>query len=114
MTSLPDLHGVCPPRFNAVKDAFAANFTDAPGGLNELAARFSVTIDGEAAVDLWAGSADLAGTRPFAGDTLVPVFSTGKAVMAVMIARCVDRGCCPMRTGSPTTGRPSARPARTS
>lgn len=92
MTSLPDLHGVCPPRFNAVKDAFAANFTDAPEGLNELAARFSVTIDGEVAVDLWAGSADLAGTRPFAEDTLVPVFSTGKAVMALMIARCVDRG----------------------
>ncbi|ASD26862.1 serine hydrolase domain-containing protein [Brevundimonas diminuta] len=92
MTSLPDLHGVCPPRFNAVKDAFAANFTDAPEGLNELAARFSVTIDGEVAVDLWAGSTDLAGTKPFAEDTLVPVFSTGKAVMALMIARCVDKG----------------------
>ena len=92
MTSLPDLHGVCPPRFNAVKDAFAANFTDAPEGLNELAARFSVTLDGETTVDLWAGSADLAGTKPFAEDTLVPVFSTGKAVMALMIARCVDKG----------------------
>ncbi|KAK0350121.1 hypothetical protein LTR94_030304, partial [Friedmanniomyces endolithicus] len=92
MTNLPDLHGVCPPRFNAVKDAFAANFTDAPEGLNELAARFSVTIDGEVAVDLWAGSADLAGNTPFAEDTLVPVFSTGKAVMALMIARCVDKG----------------------
>ncbi|CAM2737130.1 class A beta-lactamase-related serine hydrolase [Brevundimonas diminuta] len=92
MTSLPDLHGVCPPRFNAVKDAFAANFTDAPEGLNELAARFSVTIDGEVAVDLWAGSADLAGNTPFTEDTLVPVFSTGKAVMALMIARCVDKG----------------------
>ena len=38
----PDIHGLCPPRFAAVKDAFAANFTDAPEGLNELAARFSV------------------------------------------------------------------------
>jgi CubicO group peptidase (beta-lactamase class C family) len=92
MTTLPDLHGLCPARFNAVKDAFAANFTDAPEGLNELAARFSVVIDGEVAVDLWAGSADLAGTKAFAEDTLVPVFSTGKAVMALMIARCVDKG----------------------
>lgn len=92
MTSLPDLHGVCPPRFNAVKDAFAANFTDAPEGLNELAARFSVTLDGEVAVDLWAGSADTAGRTPFTDRTLVPVFSTGKAVMALMIARCVDKG----------------------
>ena len=92
MTSLPDLHGVCPPRFNAVKDAFAANFTDAPEGLNELAARFSVTIDGAVAVDLWAGSADLAGTKPFAEDTLVPVFSTGKAVMALLMATAVEAG----------------------
>ncbi|MFK0297660.1 serine hydrolase domain-containing protein [Brevundimonas sp. NPDC090276] len=92
MTQAPDIHGLCPARFNAVKDAFAANFTDAPEGLNELAARFSVTIDGEVAVDLWAGSADTAGRTPFAENTLVPVFSTGKAVMALMIARCVDKG----------------------
>ena len=92
MTQAPEIHGSCPARFNAVKDAFAANFVEAPEGLNELAARFSVTIDGEVAVDLWAGSADLAGTTPFTEETLVPVFSTGKAVMALMIARCVDRG----------------------
>jgi CubicO group peptidase (beta-lactamase class C family) len=92
MTAQPEIHGLCPARFNAVKDAFAANFTDAPEGLNELAARFSVTVDGEVAVDLWAGSADVAGRTPFTEETLVPVFSTGKAVMALMIARCVDKG----------------------
>jgi CubicO group peptidase (beta-lactamase class C family) len=92
MTDLPEIHGLCPARFNAVKDAFAANFVDAPEGLNELAARFSVTIDGEVAVDLWAGSADTAGRTPFTENSLVPVFSTGKAVMALMIARCVDKG----------------------
>ena len=42
LMTAPDIHGVCPPRFAAVKDAFAANFTDAPEGLNEQAARFSV------------------------------------------------------------------------
>lgn len=92
MTALPDIQGVCPPRFAAVKDAFAANFTDAPEGLDELAARFSVVVDGETAIDLWAGSADTARTALFTADTLVPVFSTGKAVMALMIAACVDRG----------------------
>ena len=92
MTQAPEIHGLCPARFNAVKDAFAANFVDAPQGLNELAARFSVVIDGEVALDLWAGSADLAGHKPFTEDSLVPVFSTGKAVMALMIARCVDKG----------------------
>jgi len=42
MTTAPEISGVCPPRFHAVKDAFAANFTHAPDGLNEQAARFSV------------------------------------------------------------------------
>jgi len=90
--SLPDIHGPCPERFARVRDAFAANFTDAPEGLNELGARFSVCIAGERVVDLWAGHADTARTRPFAADTLVPVFSTGKAIMALMMATAVERG----------------------
>jgi len=92
MIPLPDIHGPCPSRFTAVKDAFAANFTGAPEGLNEQAARFSVCIGGETVIDLWAGWADAAKTRPFAEDTLAPVFSTGKAVMALLIATCVERG----------------------
>ncbi|MDI6624195.1 MAG: serine hydrolase domain-containing protein [Brevundimonas sp.] len=92
MSDLPEIHGVCPPRFAAVKDAFSANFIDAPEGLNELAAGFSVCIEGETIVDLRAGYADTARTRPFEADTLVPVFSTGKAVMAALIALCVERG----------------------
>lgn len=92
MTDLPEIHGVCPPRFAAVKDAFAANFTDAPEGLNELAAGFSVCVYGETVIDLRAGWADTARTNPFGADTLVPVFSTGKAVMATLIALCVERG----------------------
>ena len=92
MTDLPEIHGVCPPRFAAVKDAFAANFTDAPEGLNERAARFSVCIEGEAVIDLWAGWADAAKTVPYGETTLTPVFSTGKAVMALLIAGCVERG----------------------
>lgn len=92
MSDLPEIHGDCPPRFTAVKDAFAANFTEAPEGLNELAAAFSVAIDGETVIDLRAGWADTARTRPFEADTLTPVFSTGKAVMALLIALCVERG----------------------
>ena len=78
MTDLPEIHGVCPPEFAAVKDAFAANFTDAPEGLNEQGARFSVRIGGETVIDLWGGSADVAGHRPFDDRTLTPVFSTGR------------------------------------
>jgi CubicO group peptidase (beta-lactamase class C family) len=90
--TLPDIHGLCPPRFAAVKDAFAANFTDAPEGLNEQAARVSVCIGGEVVVDLWAGWADAAKTVPYGETTLTPVFSTGKAVMMLLIATCVERG----------------------
>jgi CubicO group peptidase (beta-lactamase class C family) len=89
---MTDISGICPARFSAVKDAFAANFTDAPEGLNEQAARFSVCIEGETVIDLWGGRADAAGTQAFGPDTLVPVFSTGKAIMALMIATCVERG----------------------
>jgi CubicO group peptidase (beta-lactamase class C family) len=92
MTFLPDIHGVCPPRFAAVKDAFAANFVEAPEGLDEQGARFSLCVDGEAVVDLIGGWADAARTIPYAENTLTPVFSTGKAVMALLVATCVERG----------------------
>ena len=88
----PDISGLCPPRFAAVKDAFARNFTDAPEGLNEQAARFSVVIAGETVVDLWAGQADPRAGTPFTDRTLTPVFSTGKAIMALLMASAVQRG----------------------
>ena len=92
MTDAPDIRGRCPARFGAVKDAFAANFTDAPEGLNELGARFTVCVRGEAVIDLWAGHADTACAAPFTDTTLAPVYSTGKAVMALMMATAVERG----------------------
>jgi CubicO group peptidase (beta-lactamase class C family) len=88
----PQISGLCPPRFAAVKDAFARNFTDAPEGLNEQAARFSVVVAGETVLDLWAGDADPREKTPFTDRTLTPVFSTGKAVMALLIASAVQRG----------------------
>ena len=93
MTDSPlEISGVCPARFAGVKDAFAANFSDAPEGLNEQAARFSICIEGETVIDLWAGHADAGRTVPFTETTLTPVFSTGKAVMALLIATAVERG----------------------
>ena len=83
-----EIGGICPPKFAAVKDAFAANFAEG----KERGARFSAVIDGETVLDIWGGNADREGTVPFSDTTLTPVFSTGKAVMAVMIARLVDAG----------------------
>ena len=58
----------------------------------ELGARFTLCLDGEVALDLWGGFADRARSRPFGPDTLVPVFSTGKAIASLMIARLVHQG----------------------
>ena len=83
-----DIAGRAAPRFAAVKDAFAANFAD--GG--ELGARFTLVEAGEVVVDLWAGYADRHGTKPFDERTLTPVFSTTKALAALLMARLVDQG----------------------
>lgn len=83
-----EIHGVCPGRFAAVRDAFAANFEAGA----ELGARFSLVEAGEVVIDLWAGFADRARTRAFDATTLTPVFSTTKAVAALMIARLADAG----------------------
>ncbi|HEY3813359.1 MAG TPA: serine hydrolase domain-containing protein [Caulobacteraceae bacterium] len=87
-TYAPDIQGTAPARFARVKDAFAANFA---GGA-ELGARFTLCIDGEPVVDLWGGHADRQRTKPFEANTLAPVYSTGKAVMALMMATLVERG----------------------
>jgi CubicO group peptidase (beta-lactamase class C family) len=83
-----DVHGTCAPRFAAIRDAFAENF--AAG--REVGASFAVTLDGEPVVDLWGGHADAAGTRPWAEDTIVNVFSTTKAMTATVAHMLVDRG----------------------
>lgn len=71
-----------------MREAFAANFAEG----SELGARFSLVRDGELVVDLWAGHADRARSRAFDDQTLTPVFSTTKAVAAILIARLVDQG----------------------
>lgn len=83
-----DIAGLAPPRFATVKDAFAANFADG----EELGARFTLVEAGEVVLDLWAGYADRHGTKPFDERTLTPVFSTTKALAALLMARLVDQG----------------------
>ncbi|HUO22048.1 MAG TPA: serine hydrolase domain-containing protein [Caulobacteraceae bacterium] len=80
---------LCPPKFEAVRQAFIANFE---GELAELGARFCAAIDGEIVLDLWGGHADRARTRPFDDKTLTPVFSSSKAAAALMCALAVGRG----------------------
>jgi len=84
----PPIHGFCDPRFGAVKAALATNFREH----GEVGAAVAVSIDGELVVDLWAGWMDEARTRPWQRDTLVNVFSVGKAVATVSLLMLVERG----------------------
>ncbi|MFL5297745.1 MAG: serine hydrolase domain-containing protein [Phenylobacterium sp.] len=83
-----EIGGHAPARFAAVKDAFAANFEAG----EELGARFTLVRAGEVVVDLWAGHADRRRTRSFDDTTLTPVFSTTKAIAALLVARLGDQG----------------------
>ena len=82
-----ETHGSCKPGFEAVRDAFEANFTD---GL-ELGAAAAVTVDGEFVVDVWGGDADRDGTR-WHSDTIVNVYSTTKTMAATCMLMLADRG----------------------
>ena len=83
-----EIAGLAPARFGAVKDAFAASFEAG----EELGARFTLVEAGEVVLDIWAGHADRRRTTAWDERTLAPVFSTTKAVAALMIARLVDQG----------------------
>ena len=89
---MSDVQGLCIERFAPVRDAFAASFASG----EELGAGFAFAVDGELVVDLTGGMAEKAhadqAARPFLPDTLVPIFSTTKALAALMVARLVDRG----------------------
>jgi CubicO group peptidase (beta-lactamase class C family) len=82
------LAGSCDARFDAVRDAFGENF----GVRGEVGASVCLRIGGTAVVDLWGGWRDAARTQPWARDTLVNVFSVGKAVAALCVARLVGQG----------------------
>lgn len=82
------IEGTCDPRFEKVRDAFAANF--AAG--QEVGASFAATLDGELVVDLWGGHTDAAKTRPWTRDTIINVWSTTKAMTALVAHMLVDRG----------------------
>lgn len=82
------IHGVLAPGFEPGRAVFEENFA----ARSELGAAFALIRDGEVLCDLHAGWADRARTRPWAPDTLVPVFSSGKAVTALVMAWLADQG----------------------
>ncbi|KQW69295.1 esterase [Phenylobacterium sp. Root77] len=84
------IHGSADPAFAALAGEFERNFIER----GDVGAALSLVIDGRAVVDLWAGSLDAAGQRPWRADSVVNVWSTTKAVGALCFAMLVDRGAC--------------------
>lgn len=84
----PAIDGMCDSRLRRVRDAFAENFARH----GEVGATVAVTVDGKVAVDLWAGHADAARTRPWKRDTIVNIASSTKGPTAICAHRLADRG----------------------
>ena len=84
---VPQIHGRCQPRFAGLTDALATNFRDH----GEVGAALVVTLEGRTVVDVWAGWADRARSRPWRRDTLVDVFSVAKPMAALCLLMLVER-----------------------
>jgi CubicO group peptidase (beta-lactamase class C family) len=80
--------GTVAPGYETVREAFAANFET--GG--EVGAAVAAYRDGRPVVDLWAGEADASEHRPWAGGTIVGIFSSTKGLAAIATHVCVQRG----------------------
>lgn len=83
-----EIHGFCDERFAGVREVFEANFTER----GDVGASFAATVDGEYVIDLWAGHADAARTRPWTEDTIVNVYSTTKTMTFLCALMLADRG----------------------
>jgi len=79
--------GQCDPAFSKVKEAFSENFSKRA----EVGASVCVSVGGVFVVDLYGGSADTS-RRPWIEDTIVDVFSVGKAMVAIALLLLVERG----------------------
>jgi CubicO group peptidase (beta-lactamase class C family) len=83
-----EIHGSCASAFDRVRDAFEQNFARG----NEVGAAVAVWVDGDLVVNLWGGSADAAGSRPWQEDTLCNVLSGSKGLTSTCVHRLADSG----------------------
>lgn len=75
-------------RFGPVADAFARNYADFP----ELGSAVTVFAGGRKVVELWGGTADERTGRPWQADTVVPVFSCAKGLVAISVHLLAQQG----------------------
>src|SRR3990170_2509654 len=84
----PEVHGRCEPAFESLRRAL----TEIMDTGSEVGAALAVHVGKQPVVDLWAGHADSAKTRPWDEHTIVNLYSVGKAVTAVCALRLVEDG----------------------
>jgi CubicO group peptidase (beta-lactamase class C family) len=84
---MAEIHGICPDRFSAVREALAASL-DA----DDVGASVAVHVDGEPVVDIWGGYTDASATIGWERDTIVNVWSTTKTMTALCALILADRG----------------------
>lgn len=91
------IDGRVEPGYEAVRDAFVANFTER----GDLGAAFCLYKDGVPVVDLWGGTANERTGLAYAEDTLQLVFSTTKGATAACANLLIERGL--LDTSAPVT-----------
>lgn len=82
------VNGSCASDYVGVRDAFERNFVLR----GEVGAAVAVWVDGNLVVNLWGGSADAAGTRPWRENTLTTVLSGSKGLTSTCVHQLADRG----------------------
>lgn len=83
-----DIHGVCDPKFQAVRQEFERNFRER----GEVGASVCVMVRGQTVVDLWGGTARLDTGTPWTKDTVSLVFSCTKGATALCAHILAARG----------------------
>lgn len=82
------MSGRCDEQFAPVRHEFVRNFVER----GEVGAGVTVLVGGDVVVDLAGGWSDGERTSTWRSDTLVDVYSVGKAVVALLALQLVDRG----------------------
>jgi CubicO group peptidase (beta-lactamase class C family) len=82
------ISGTCDAQFEQVQAAFVRNFAEH----DEVGAAVAVHVDGAPVVDLWGGWQDREQSARWARDTIVNVWSVGKAITAIALLKLVDAG----------------------
>lgn len=84
---MTEIHGIIDPQYENIADAFQKNFSDH----GEIGAALCVYHNHQKVIDVWAGFKDLKKEKQWKEDTVVPFFSTTKAIAAAALAICHSR-----------------------